>query len=229
MGLAKYLMGQRRSAYEKNLENILLLAEKDSKAKFIDLGCDDGKWTMKVAGTINTNDVYGIDLISDRIKLAKKSGMKVVGGDLNKKLPYNDACCNVVHANQVIEHISDSDLFVSEIYRILKKDGYAIISTENLASWHNIFALIFGYMPFSLTNTSSKTAALGNPLDAHSNESFCWLANTWQHQRVFTTLGWKHLFELHGFKVERILGAGYYPLGNMISNVDLYHSAFITF
>jgi len=229
MGLAKYLMSQRRSAYQKNLQNILKLALRNKKAKILDLGCDNGVWTMRVAKKIGTLDVFGVDLAAKRVLLAKNNGVKVLCRDIGKKLPYENNVFDVIHANQVIEHIANSDLFISEIYRLLKKGGYAIISTENLSSWHNIFALVLGYMPFSLTNTSCKTGALGNPLDAHSNEEFCWLSDAWQHQRVFTTIGWKHLFELYEFTVEKMLASGYYPFGNLFSGIDPYHSAFITF
>jgi len=229
MRLANLLMYQRRIAYKKNLNNILDLTEMNQKAKILDLGCDDGVWTKKVANKIKSRNVFGLDLIKKQVKKAIKNGVKAMSGNLNVKLPYKSGYFDVVHANQVIEHVVDTDLFVSGVYRVLKKGGYALISTENLASWHNIFALFLGYMPFSLTNASSKTGALGNPLDKNHTEKFSWLASSWQHQRVFTTKGWSHLFKLYFFKIEKILGAGYYPLGNLLSNFDISHSAFITF
>jgi len=41
-------------------------------------------------------------------------------------------------------------------------------------------------------------------------------------------MGLKEIFEVHGCKIERILGAGYYPLPNFFAKVDLRHSAFLT-
>lgn len=228
MNIGRFLINQRRNAYAKNLNNILSLLEKDKKANLIDLGCNDGEWTEKLAERIGSKKIFGIDLIEERLKLAKKKNIITKRSDLNKKFPYKNDEFDVAHANQVIEHLNDTDMFVSEIYRILKKDGYAIISTENLASWHNIFALILGFMPFSLTNTTMKTADLGNPLAPHNGEEF-YESDSWQHQRVFTTKGLKHLFELHGFKVEKIMGAGYYPFGNSLEKFDKNHCAFITF
>lgn len=222
-------MKQRQNAYNQNLSNIKKLLESDIKALFLDLGCDDGKTTIEMAKKMGTENIAGFDLIESRLKIAKDRGIKVIKGDLNKKLPFKNSSFNVILSNQVIEHLSDTDLFISEIYRILRPGGYIIISTENLASWHNIFALILGFMPFSLTNISSKTAALGNPLDTHANEDFCWNSDTWQHQRIFTTTGLRHLLTLHGFKVEEILTAGYYPLPDLFARFDKYHSAFITF
>jgi len=38
---------------------------------------------------------------------------------------------------------------MSEVYRVCKKMGYIIISTENLSSFDNLFALFLGYQAFS--------------------------------------------------------------------------------
>lgn len=226
--ILNYLMSQRTKAYNKNLQNILHLLKENKDAKILDLGCDDGQWTKKLAEKVQTNKIFGVEIVKNRAQKAKNLGVKVALSDLNNKLPYKNESFDIIHANQVIEHINDTDTFTSEIYRILKPGGYAIISTENLASWHNIVALIFGFMPFSLTNTTSKTGALGNPLAPHNKEEFV-KENTWQHQKVFTTKGLKHLFSLFKFKVLKIKSAGYYPFGNLLAKLDKTHAAFITF
>ena len=87
-----------------------------------------------------------------------------------------------MHANQVIEHLYETDSFVNEIPRVLRKDGYAVISTEALSSWHSVFALILGWQPFSLTNISDKKLGLGNPLALHRGELAT--AVSWRHVRV---------------------------------------------
>jgi len=106
-----------------------------------------------------------------------------------------------------------------------------VISTENLSSWHNIFALFLGWQPFSLTNVSDRKAGLGNPLALHRGERP--FLKSWQHVRLFAYQGWKETFEVSSFKIKRILGAGYYPLSffisRMICTVDKRHSTFLTF
>ncbi|MBN2016437.1 class I SAM-dependent methyltransferase [Candidatus Dojkabacteria bacterium] len=226
-GIIRKVMNLRKNAYEQNLKNIENLLIRSKTAKFLDLGCYDGELTERLAKRIGTSYVYGVDIESGKLAEAKKRGVQVKRGDLNKSLPYREDSFDVIHANQVIEHIFDTDFFVSEIYRLLKPDGYAVISTENLASWHNIFALILGFTPFSLTNVSIKTSSLGNPLDVHHEDEEFTVNRSMQHQRVFTTLGLKHLFAVHSFDVEKIFGSGYYPLPNLLSRLDIYHSAFI--
>lgn len=101
-----------------------------------------------------------------------------------------------------------------------------MISTENLSSWHNIFSLFFGWQPFSLTNISSHSLGIGNPLALHRGENLSF--PSWQHIRVFAYRGLKEIFEIKGFKVEKILGAGYHPLPNFFAKIDLRHAAFLT-
>jgi SAM-dependent methyltransferase len=220
-------MKQRSAAYNNNLQNILKLLEKNQDAFFCDLGCDNGEWTLELAKTINTTKIYGLEIINDRVKMAKRNGINVKSSDLNSKLPYDNNFFDVLHANQVIEHLFNTDNFVSEIHRVLKINGYVVISTENLASWHNIGSLLLGYMPFSLVNISCKSAAIGNPLAPHKNEIF-WESSSWQHNRIFTIRGLNDLFSLYGFATEKVLCAGYYPFGNWPANIDKNHSAFIS-
>jgi SAM-dependent methyltransferase len=112
---------------------------------------------------------------------------------------------DVVVSNQVIEHLFYPVRFMKEIYRILKPDGYAVISTENLARWDNILSLILGYTPFSM-EFDSGLCKIGNPLSLHEKEV---KKDSYPHVRIFT---WKGLIELAtfiGFKVEKAIGSGH--------------------
>ena len=102
-----------------------------------------------------------------------------------------------------------------------------MISTENLASCHNIAALIMGWQPFSLTNVSAKRLGLGNPLAVHRGESWQ-QPSTWRHRRVFAYRGLVELLESHVFEIAAVRGAGYYPLPRKVAQIDPRHSAFLT-
>lgn len=219
-------MKQRLQAYRDMEQAILNALSPDPKAKFLDLGCDDGVWTQTLANKIGTTQIYGVDVIDAALKQAKSRGIRVKKADLNQPLPYQAKQFDVIHANQVIEHLNNTDQFMAEIHRLLKPGGYAIIATENLASWHNIGALVLGYTPFSLTNISNLTGAVGNPLAPHADQEF-WSEDSWQHQRVFTTKGLSHLSQLHGFNVDHIHGSGYYPLPTWFAQQNPGHAAFI--
>jgi hypothetical protein len=51
-------------------------------------------------------------------------------------------------AAQVIEHLSNTDLFIKEIFRVLKAGGYTVIATSNLAAYYNILYLLIGKQPY---------------------------------------------------------------------------------
>lgn len=211
------------NAEKEYKEKILSLVEVNKKGKILDMGCDDGEWTIKLAQKMQAKqgNIYGIDVIKKRYVLAEKKGVFVKESDLNKKLPFQDNEMDFMHANQVIEHLWNLDIFVTEIKRVLKKGGYAIICTENLASWHNIFALFFGFQPFSITNISFQ-GAIGNPLALHvgdSKKAGMRSHGSWHHTRVLAFEGLKDIFVQHGMRVDYFGGFGYFPFPPIIANV----------
>ena len=107
----------------------------------------------------------------------------------------------------------------------MKPKGYVIVSTNNLASWHNIFSLFLGRQPF--------------PSDVCSDPSIGKLFALWvgdagffSHLRIFTYYGIKELFEYYGFKVKKMVGVEYYPFLGLISKflsfIDKKHSVYLT-
>lgn len=210
-----------------NQGNIHGLLEYDPAAHFLDLGCGDGKLSMEMAQTIGTKKISGVEIVDSRISMAEERGVRVSRLDLNQELSLDSDSVDVVHANQVIEHVFDSDTFVGEIHRILRVGGYAVISTENASSWCNILASILGWQIFSLTNFSSKKMGIGNPLALHRGKELD-LAS-WNHIRIYSIRGLKEYFEAFGFEVEGIKGSGYFPFPAWLGNIDKTHCHFMTF
>ncbi len=69
------------------------------------------------------------------------------GDDLEKPFKEKSVSYNLVIALEIIEHLFDTDQFLSEIHRVLKPSGYLILSTPNLASLPNRLKLLFGFYP----------------------------------------------------------------------------------
>jgi SAM-dependent methyltransferase len=158
--------------------------------------------------------------------MAKSRGVQVAVADLDSQFPYDDQSFDLVHANQVIEHVSDVDHFLAETARILRVGGTAIISTENGSSWHNIFASTMGWQMFSLTNVSQLASGVGNPMALHRGDQRPLVS--WKHKTIFNYRGLIEIIGLHGLTVVRTTGAGYYPLPAVLGRVDPRHSHFIT-
>ncbi len=224
--MKSYLKRLWQKARTKNTDKLLDLLEPNPKARLLDLGCNDGTLTKQYAKRVGTDAVYGIDLDPVALKAAKRRGVRTRRADVGRRLPYPANHFDVVVTNQVIEHLFEPDRFVMEIFRILKPGGYAAVSTDNLASWHNVFALSLGWPAFSQHVSSQRD--VGNPLSLVSGERL----PDRPHVKIFTLRGLVALLELHHFTVEATRGSGYYPLpallANQVSRLSPGHSAFIT-
>lgn len=209
---------------------ILELLPRGADLRLLDVGCDDGAWTEQLRARIGTApaNAAGIEIVPERREQATALGFDVRSGDIEGRWPFDERRFDVVHANQVIEHVKRLDHFVEETRRVLRPGGIAIVCTENLASWHNVAALALGFMPFSLTNVS-RTGPIGNPFAMHAGEESP--LESWQHIHVVTTVALRQIFEVHGFSVERVFAAGYYPavgrLAAKLANADTRHAHFI--
>jgi len=224
--LSKFFTYLWDTAYQGNKNNIISLLEHNPKAKFLDLGCAEGTWTTECAKKMGTEQVYGVEVVDEQISLAQSKGIIVEKGDLNKLIPFENNAFDVIHANQVIEHLYDTEKFMLEINRLCNVGGYIVLSTENASSWHNIFALVLGWQMFSLTNVCSY-GSVGNPLAIHRGDT----GTSWksmEHIRIFAYRGLIEYIEHFGFKVESILCSGYYPLPNWFAKIDPRHGHFIT-
>jgi SAM-dependent methyltransferase len=210
---------------EENMANVVELASATPPPQsMLDLGCDAGGRTTWVAERVGATLLSGLEIAPDRAEAAAARGIDARVGDLSEPLPFEDQTFDLIVSNQVIEHVVDTDNFVRETYRLLKPGGRAVVSTENLASWHNVGSLVLGWQPFSLTNVSETAQSVGNPLGVHRGES----GVARGHLRVFAYRGLRELFALHGFVVDGVLGAGYYPLPRRLARIDPRHAAFIT-
>ncbi|OGG15046.1 hypothetical protein A2875_01390 [Candidatus Gottesmanbacteria bacterium RIFCSPHIGHO2_01_FULL_46_14] len=226
-------------AYMQNIAAICSLLQVSQKARVLDIGCGDGKNTLRFQQAIGCEKITGIDGVRGRLDAAKKRGVLALHADLEKRWPFKSATMDVVITNQVIEHIVDLDNFIMEVWRVLVPGGYCVVSTENLASWHNIASLVLGFQDFS--HHLIKRAHVGNPLSPHYNEKTAsWSKkdnsgfddSTYPHIKILTLKSLIAVFEAYGFSFEQRLGSGYYPFVSGMSRLatwlDPFHSHFIT-
>jgi SAM-dependent methyltransferase len=193
---------------EVNRRAILDAARPAPGATLLDLGCGDGAFTERVARQVGAGRVLGVELIDELAAAAEARGIEVHRADLSAALPFDDASIDVVHSNQVIEHLRTTDHFMREIRRVLRPGGYAVVSTNNLASLHNLVSLALGWQP-PPCHVSDELIGLGNPLNAHGGDPG---AAGQMHLRIFTGRALAELAELHGLRVELGRTAGFYPL-----------------
>lgn len=223
------------NAAKNSTASLCSLLEKNKNAVLLDCGCWDGANTRKFGNFIGTNFLYGIEIDRQKANEAARKGVKAEICNLNEKLPYKNDFFDVVIAYHVIEHLVNVRLFVSEIYRILKRNGYVVIGTPNLASWHNIFALMIGLQPFSGPTIKPDYKAdikIVKELNkARMQRVFSKEAESLEHIKVMTTRALIGLLKEFKFKIENVKGFGYYPLPPLIagfmSKLDPCHSHYI--
>jgi methionine biosynthesis protein MetW len=196
----------------ENKRTALSLLEWNPASVMLDCGCNNGESTLEVAKRIGTKNIYGIDVLKENVIAARARGIEVYQHDLNERLPFSDETFDVVHASRVIEHLSNTDLFIRELYRVLKFGGYVVMSTPNLSSIHHILYLIFGKQPAQAA--VSDEVVVGGWKAAYPSRS-----NSPSHRRLFTFGALTGLCEYHGFRVEKSKGAGFYPFPSFISRV----------
>lgn len=227
--LKSYLSKLAHENGKQSYDNITSLLEKDSNPKvFLDVGCYNGEMSKKWGEHLGAKEIWGIEVLDKAGQEAKKRGIKVYKEDLNFGWKIPSESVDVLVASQVIEHLWNTEKFIMEIYRVLRKGGYCVIATDNMADWPNIAALILGWQIFPLTNLSTKKLGIGNPFSLHKGEGDAGEGMP-QHQRIFTIRALREFFELHNFKVEQVRGEGWFPLPNKVANwvlkIDSLHPA----
>ncbi len=229
--VARAIEGLWTSAESACREKILNSLPTDQTLRLLDVGCDDGAWTERLRRQmgIPAAHVQGLEVVEARAAVARSRGFDVRVGDLEQRWPFDDGSVDVVHANQVIEHVKRLDHFVQEAHRVLAARGHAVVCSENLASWHNVAALALGYQPFSITNISDMRP-IGNPFALHAgkpNEQ----SESWQHVHVMTLAALRDIFAAHNFEIVTSWGTGYHPLPGRVaarlSALDPRHAHFI--
>jgi 2-polyprenyl-3-methyl-5-hydroxy-6-metoxy-1,4-benzoquinol methylase len=113
--------------------------------KVLDLGCYDG--TVGSLLQRNGNEVYGVDISEKPVQLAKQKGIEAYVADIEDGIPFPENSFDVVFAGELIEHVFDTVKFLEEVRRMLKKDGYLVLTTPNLASLGRRVLLLFGRNP----------------------------------------------------------------------------------
>ncbi len=165
-----------------------LPARQSEPIVLLDVGCWDGQSTRRFADAIGAR-ALGIEVFEAPARAAEARGIEVARLDLEAlPFPWPDGTADVVVCNQVFEHLKNVRRPMSEIHRVLKPGGWALLSVPNLASLHNRVMLALGWQP-----TSIRT--LG------------------PHVRGFTRREFERFVSFRdGFAIARSLAVGFHPL-----------------
>lgn len=153
-GVAKEGAGENRIPFA-NLANSVpvyltmkRILENSKKDNFsvLDVGCGTGRHITFIKDVLKNkkNKFYGIDYSQSCIDFAKSQygSYGVIFKRHNGKiLPFKENTFDYIVSSHVLEHIPKGEelIYFSEISRILKKDGMAIIGTPNRKYCQNLF------------------------------------------------------------------------------------------
>lgn len=162
-----------------------------SKIKFtppiLEVGCGDGLVSESVfRGRANAINV-GMDLDREELRRAEKTQMykKLVYADITVA-PFPDNSFTTVFANGVLEHIPDLQKALTEISRILKKNGKLVTTSPT----DNYGKLLFYYRLFS----SIKLPFLANLYKRLINRTF-------RHYHLYDQKKWQQLLSRAGLNL----------------------------
>jgi ubiquinone/menaquinone biosynthesis C-methylase UbiE len=222
---------------ERHVAQGRFLEEKPG-AIVLDCGTGDGNRAVALARHVGTHEILGLDLEGNLIRQAQAKGVACLVADLNEGMPVANEAIDVLLALDVVEHLVHTSTFIREAYRVLVPGGYALIATPNLASWHNIFALLLGLQPFSGPNLTSMADAELEivqrlhrrdhdlPETAELDES-----EERSARRHIVVVAYRSLVRVlrnTGFKIELAQGFGYYPflpvLARLLARLDPSHA-----
>jgi 2-polyprenyl-3-methyl-5-hydroxy-6-metoxy-1,4-benzoquinol methylase len=142
--------------------------------RVLEVGCGLGFLGQLLA---ERYEYHGIDISDEAVEFArtKLNLANVEVGDANYLL-FEDTTFDSVFCFDVVEHLANPDLFISEAYRVLKPGGLAIISTPNPNS-------------------------LGNRLKNKEGPLVPAMYRDATHVSLFSLDEWKNRFETAGFQI----------------------------
>jgi len=160
--------------------------------KIADLGGTYGSW-LAFRKNFPESEIYSVNIAAEQVAGCEKKIVEDFSGGTSLKSGFFD----VVFFGDTIEHLVEPDRIMGDIRRILKKGGFLIITTPNLASLANRFSLLFGFAP---TNY--------HPSEIRHGTLFGAKQSSW-HKSVFTVSAMKGFLKQHGFRPAVASGFNY--------------------
>jgi SAM-dependent methyltransferase len=115
--------------------------------------------TNHIADRLGLDEMIGVDLDPERLKVAGARGLRPLLLDLNEDpLPLADGSVRVVSCFGLLAYLPLYDNVLSEAARVLNHDGWLLLSMPNLGSYTNRISLVLGYQPHAVAVSRHREA-----------------------------------------------------------------------
>lgn len=108
-----------------------------NKLRVLDCGCNTGRGGSVLRQTLRDAELYGIDLVPERIEQIQGGIYQRLVATSSADLPFDNGFFDAIVAGEFIEHVSDPDLLATfrEFRRVLKPGGTILLTTPNPESY----------------------------------------------------------------------------------------------
>jgi len=166
---------------EENLERILKFCSDKIQGRVLDVGCGDGFFTAKILQRFNLKNVYGLDISSKAVDLArlKHPEINFQQSALNH-IPEETNSIDSITMIEVIEHLVDIEGTLKELFRVMKPGGILLIATTDF-NWLKqvIIAIFFFEKYFYPTNPHIRFFKKSTLADILSKNGFSIIKYAW--------------------------------------------------
>jgi SAM-dependent methyltransferase len=145
------------------------------KCKILDIGCCKGT-ALKSFNKSGNFELYGIDIRDENVE-----GINFKACNLEKEsIPYPDDYFDYIYSKSVLEHVVNTDNFLSEALRVLKPNGRVVFLTPDWISQYKFFWDDYTHVkPF--TRKSLRDAMLIHGYDQVDCNHFYQLPFIWKY------------------------------------------------
>jgi ubiquinone/menaquinone biosynthesis C-methylase UbiE len=158
-------------------------------------------------------------------------GLKIIQGDLNKKLPFSDEYFRCVFGLSLLEHLLNGCAFMKECHRVLENAGALVLLTPNISTFFTIALLLIGKMPSSGPHPDSNELLAKEEIFKVSNDNIFHDTESERpanrHLVVFSFRVLRQYLFMIGFSHVQGYGFGLYPFPAfsqpVLERIDPYH------
>lgn len=167
--------------------------------KILEIGCGRGFYLKTLIDVLPDLGITGIDLNKKYLSVAKKfidnEEVKLINADATN-LPLKNETFDRIIATEILEHIPDDQKAISEMFRVLKPGGIAMITVPN-----KNYPFFWDPLNWTLERICGR----------HIPSNIWWLAGIWaDHVRLYGENELRKKIEKEGFKIEKVWYSTHY-------------------